>query len=390
MDVSELEDFPFSSFNEYQATSSIGAAGLRVDTEIAIKLAGAGRFGRIPQAFAMTMLTVPWLIVIFNLVYDLVRNTWLLIGLPLLLVAFFLSHPAMAFVRRTLRPLMYLLIVSVGAASAYALFIAHHPEIMLLGASILAIVAANLALLSLPVKLTISKADSEEEFLCALWKSNAVRLTTADGREFSPENHPVSVQDHDEGVRHEDAHPLQSKNNKFAFQGKRNFTKVDWQIPSASGVHFNVATLQPEVGPEVILLFSERRAFLTELRNQGPYQLRLNSGIVKTTAGPIIFLLWWFPPLIDGKPFAGYELLVSPRSGPSGTEFLNRAALQTHLHLLMLDEHQEVFAVVEFENTYGLGGLVAATKKIGSLPTGYDFFKAKEAFLREIPQESLM
>jgi hypothetical protein len=70
MDVSELEDFPFSSFNEYQAASSIGVAGLRVDTEIAIKLAGAGRFGRIPQAFALTMLTVPWVIAIFNLGYD--------------------------------------------------------------------------------------------------------------------------------------------------------------------------------------------------------------------------------------------------------------------------------------------------------------------------------
>lgn len=390
MDVSELEDFPFSSFNEYQAASSIGAAGLRVDTEIAIKLAGAGRFGRIPQAFALSMLTVPWVIVTFNLGYALLRNTWLLLGLPLLLVAFFLSHPAMAFVRRTLRPLMFLLIISVGAASAYALFNAHHPEIMLLGASILAIVAANLALLSLPVKLTIRKANSDEEFLCALWRSNALRLTTADRREFSPDTRQVSVSDHCDGDMHEDAHPLQIKNNKFAFQGKRNFTKGDWQIPSAFGVHFNAATLQVEVGPEVILLLSERRAFLTELRNQGPYQLRLNSGIVKTSAGPIIFLLWWFSPLIDGKPFAGYELLISPKPGPSGVDLLAQVASQTHLHLVILDEHQDVFGVVEFENTYGLGGLVAATKKIGSLPTGYDFFKAKEAFLREIPQESLL
>jgi hypothetical protein len=390
MDVSELEDFPFSSFNEYQAASSIGVAGLRVDTEIAIKLAGAGRFGRIPQAFALTMLTVPWVIAIFNLGYDLLRNTWLLIGLPLLLVAFFLSHPAMAFVRRTLRPLMYLLIVSVGAASAYALFIAHHPGIMLLGASILAIVAANLALLSLSVKLMIRKANSDEEFLCALWRSNALRLTTADRREFSPDTRQASVSDHRDGDMHEDAHPLQIKNNKFAFQGKRNFTKGDWQIPSAFGIHFNVATLQPEVGPEVILLLSEHRAFLTELRNQGPYQLRLNSGIVNASAGPIIFLLWWFPPLIDGKPFAGYELLISPKPGPSGVDLLTQVASQTHLHLVILDGHQDVFGVVEFENTYGLGGLVAATKKIGSLPTGYDFFKAKEAFLREIPQESLL
>lgn len=390
MKVSDLEDFPFSFFSEYRAASSAGVAGLRVNTEIAIRLAGAGRFGRIPQAFALTMLTVPWVIVIFNLGYALARNTWLLLGLPLLLVAFFLSHPAMAFMRRTLRPLMFLLIVFVGAASAYALFIAHQPGIMLLGASILAIVAANLALLSLPVKLTIRKANSDEEFLCALWRSNALRLTTADRRKFSPDTRQASVSDHCNGDRHEDAHPLQVKNNKFAFHGKRNFTKGDWQIPSAFGVHFNVGTLQPEVGPEVILLLSERRAFLTELRNQGSYQLRLNSGIVKTSAGPIIFLLWWFPPLIDGNPFAGYELLISPKPGPSGVDLLTQVASQTHLHLVILDEHQDVFGVVEFENTYGLGGLVTAAKKTGSLPTGYDFFKAKEAFLREISQESLL
>ena len=138
------------------------------------------------------------------------------------------------------------------------------------------------------------------------------------------------------------------------------------------------------------MILRESRTFLTELRKQGPYQLRLNAGIVKTSAGPIIFLLWWFPPQIDGKPFAGYELLISPKPGPSGTDLLRRAALQTHLHLVILDEHQEVFAVLEFENTYGFGPLVAATGKIDPLPAAYDFVRAKEAFLREIPQESLL
>ncbi len=187
------------------------------------------------------------------------------------------------------------------------------------------------------------------------------------------------------------APPSQIKNNHFAFQEKRHFTTGnDWQIPAGFGIHFNIATFQPEVGPEVILILRESRTFLTELRKQEPYQLRLNAGIVKTSAGPIVFLLWWFPPLIDGKPFAGYELLVSPKPGPSGTDLLKRAALQTHLHLVILDEHQEVFAVLEFDNAYGFGPLVAATEKIDPLPAGYDFVRAKEAFLREIPQDSLL
>jgi hypothetical protein len=388
--INDLEGFPFSSFREFQTASRAGSAGLRVDTQVAITLAGYGRFGRGVQVFVFAMLYVPWAIIIGFAIYAVVCNAWLLLGLFLLLLTHFLSHPGMAFIRRMQRPLMTLLIVIIGALCAYEFLIGHRLGIMLLEFSILAIVAGNLALLALPVKLLIRKANSEEEFLCVLWRSNAVMVTTAGGREFSPKSNPVPDIGHDEEAMHKEVRPSPIINNKFAFQGKRHFSKGDWQIPNGLGIHFNVATLQAEVGPEVILIFSEIRTFLIELRNQGPYQLRLNSGIMNTSAGPIIFLLWWFPPLIEGRPFAGYELLISPKSGPFGTDLLNQADLQTHLHLVILDECQEVFAVVEFENTYGLGQLVAATEKVNPLPTGYDFFKAKEAFLREIPQERLL
>ncbi len=186
MNVTDLSDFPFSSFREYQAASSVGIAGLRVDTELAIRLAGAGKLGRFPQAFVFAMLPLPWLIAIAILVYALVHNAWLLLGLPLLILAYFFSHPATAFMRRMLRPLMFLLTLFVASMTAYELFIGRHPGMALLGGAILAIIAANLALLSLAVKVLIHRANSEEEFLFALWKSNAVRLTTADGTEYSP------------------------------------------------------------------------------------------------------------------------------------------------------------------------------------------------------------
>lgn len=389
MNVSEIEGFPFSSFGEYQAAVVRGVAGLRVDTEVAIKVAAAGRFGRTPRAFVLVMLTAPWAIAICNLVYALFHDLWLLLGLLLLLLVHFLSHPAMAFVRRSLRPLMFLSAMLVGVVTAYEAYKGGHPGIVLLGGSVLAIVAANLALLSLPIKLLVRKADSEEEFFCALWESNAAILTTSDGRQFSPGDHPAPVPERREEAIRRDEGRARVRDNKFRSRDKRHFIKGEWHVPSAFGVHFNVATLEAEVGPEVILLLHESRSFLTALRSQGPYQLRLNSGITSTSAGPIIFMLWWFPPLIKGKPFAGYELLTSPKTGPSGTDLLNQAASQSHLHLVMLDDHQEIFGVVEFKNTYDFGRLVTAAEEVGALP-GYNFLRAKEAFLREIPQESLL
>lgn len=181
-----------------------------------------------------------------------------------------------------------------------------------------------------------------------------------------------------------------SKRNKFILGGKRHFTKGVWAVPNQAGVHLNTAMLDPEIGPEVAVFLSENRGFLNQLRQQGPFQLRLNAGAVNTSAGPVLFMLWWFPPLINKRPFAGYELLISPDQGDAGTELLEQASRQTHLHLVILDEKQEIFDVVEFENNYDLGRLAALASEIRPQLVGYDFNRARKAFLQEIPQESLL
>jgi hypothetical protein len=57
--------------------------------------------------------------------------------------------------------------------------------------------------------------------------------------------------------------------------------------------------------------------------------------------------------------------------------------------LVILDEEQEVFDVVEFENVYGLGNLLNTSREIGATLAGYDFNAAKKAFNKEIPLEYL-
>jgi hypothetical protein len=178
-----------------------------------------------------------------------------------------------------------------------------------------------------------------------------------------------------------------TKNNKFRFGGKRHFVSDGvLGVPTQAGIRLDTTTLAPEIGPEVVLIFTENRGFLNQLRQQGPFQLRLNAGAVNTSAGPILFMLWWFPPLVNKRPFAGYELLVNP----DRTGLLELASKQTHLHLVILDEKQQVFDVVEFANTYELGRLVQIASQISPQLDGYDFNRARKAFLQEIPQESLL
>ena len=177
------------------------------------------------------------------------------------------------------------------------------------------------------------------------------------------------------------------KENKFRLGGKRHFVN-EGLLPASTqaGVRFVTTTLDPEIGAEVALVLTETREFLNQLRQQGPFQLRLNAGARNTSAGPILFMLWWFPPLVNKRPFAGYELLANP----AGPGLLGLASKQTHLHLVILDDKQQIFDVVEFENNYELGRLVEIASQIRPQLDGYDFGHASKAFLQEVPQESLL
>jgi len=178
-------------------------------------------------------------------------------------------------------------------------------------------------------------------------------------------------------------------NNAFPKGRKWNFCFDNLNYPAPVGIHFSYATLMQELGQETVLILREERQFMTGLRKHGPFVLNIKSGAVRTSAGPIVFMLWWFPPMIDDMPYALYELLISPSPPPTISDLLQKASRQTHLHLVMLDEEQEVFDVVEFENVYGLGNLLEASREIGATLTGYDFEAAKKAFNKEISLETL-
>ena len=180
------------------------------------------------------------------------------------------------------------------------------------------------------------------------------------------------------------------RNNAFPKGQTWHFEYADWLNAAPSGVHLNTLTLMPEVGPEAVLILREERKFMSELREFGPFTLNIKSGAVRTSAGPMIFMIWWFPPIVSDTPYASYELLLSPFPPTGISQVIEEASRQTHLHMVILDENHEVFDVVEFKNVYDLGALLSAAREIGTHLESYDFDKAKQAFFHEFSMERLM
>jgi hypothetical protein len=180
------------------------------------------------------------------------------------------------------------------------------------------------------------------------------------------------------------------RNNALPKGQKWHFECDHWPTPAPFGVHLNTLTLMPSLGPETVLVLREERKFMSGLREHGLFTVNIKSGAVRTSAGPVIFMVWWFSPIVNGAPYAAYELLLPLAPEPGISQVLEKGSRQTHLHLVILDEAHEIFDVVEFKNVYGLGGLLNAARELGAQIKDYDFDRAKQAFNREYSLDDLM
>ena len=168
--------------------------------------------------------------------------------------------------------------------------------------------------------------------------------------------------------------------NRFR-HGKCHFELGDTSplAVGVSGAKFEKVTLDEEVGSEIVLFLTDSTPFAHQLK-QEQFELHLKSGAVRTSAGPVLFLLWWMPPVTNGKPFALYEQLLNPAH--AGTMVgLGQIARQTHLHLVLIGPDQELLDVYEFENTFGMEKLIpiseSACEEYGA---SMDFFAAKREY----------
>ena len=157
----------------------------------------------------------------------------------------------------------------------------------------------------------------------------------------------------------------------------------------SSGVMPMPIVLDPAVGEEIGLFIIDYTSFAHEIASLKPFQLYINSGLVRCQAGPILFFLYWLPkprlswlrrPLSRSRhePFASFEYIVNPHD--SSTMGLFRGlADQTHWHVFVIGPDDEELNWFEFPNNFDLGSTLASVDKaVSSLPmTDYEAAKAE-------------
>lgn len=168
---------------------------------------------------------------------------------------------------------------------------------------------------------------------------------------------------------------MQGMDNKWR-KGKMAFELASPITLQGSGVLFEEVLLDAEIGPELVALLADLTPFAFTLRKRQPFELRLRSGAVETDHGAVLFLIWYVPPVVDGKPFALYEQLMNP-GDPLTLMLLSRLASQTHLHLLLLGPGGHLLGVYEFENTFGFERILAVAERVRHTCPTRDFEAAK-------------
>ena len=87
---------------------------------------------------------------------------------------------------------------------------------------------------------------------------------------------------------------------------------------------------------------------------QKSLNLNLKAGIASTPHGPILFLIWWLPHIVNGRPLAFYEQVLNLLN-PQTSEILGRVADQTHLHVVVIDVTGKTRNLFGYKNTFGFG-----------------------------------
>jgi hypothetical protein len=168
----------------------------------------------------------------------------------------------------------------------------------------------------------------------------------------------------------------------------------DWSVmafnglPPGSGVLFEEVTFDERIGPEAVALLIEPES--DKLLAKKSLDLTLKAGIAGTAYGPVLFLIWWIPPIVNGRPTAFYEQVMNPLY-PKTSEVLRHMAEQTHLHVVLTDVTGQVLTVFEYQNTFGFDRIRAGVDGVRAAWRGPDdFAMAKGAYERVYETDDIL
>ena len=179
----------------------------------------------------------------------------------------------------------------------------------------------------------------------------------------------------------------QTKDTKWRL-GRASFRppRFPSEYKNAGGLVPVKATINMEVGEEVVLYVLVSNPLLGRLAKIKQFQLRFNCGVARNEFGPLGFLIFWVP--YEKSPenaLAIFDLYVNPELITLWMEL----AHQSHWHVFLLDENDRQLNFWEFSNTFRLA---EAIKDITNFCNGVpklDFNRAKGKFVAETTLDGL-
>lgn len=138
--------------------------------------------------------------------------------------------------------------------------------------------------------------------------------------------------------------------------------------------------VDPKVGTETVLLLLDRTPFIHGLAKVRPFVFELKSGLVRTSHGPLLFMLFYIPdPKEPGTVFCALDAHVNP-CDPKHMVNWHSLARQTHWHLILVGDADKLVDLFEFPNTFGLSQTLDQVESVCQKMQGGSFDDAKAEF----------
>jgi len=159
-------------------------------------------------------------------------------------------------------------------------------------------------------------------------------------------------------------------------------------LVSLKGIKTMRFVLDKAIGPEIILLITESSNLIKDFEDANIIDFYMKSGLVKTSYGPVYWMLFYFPKLPNGEK-AIYENSINPINKIQMAPY-EQLANQKYWHIITADQKGEVSNFFEFKNVYDLSDTLWQVKRACSGMKVKDFMLAKAEYENIYSIEELM
>jgi hypothetical protein len=160
------------------------------------------------------------------------------------------------------------------------------------------------------------------------------------------------------------------------------------EVLAFSGIKPFPLIVDKNIGPEIILLITDSTERVKEFKGIAKTEFYAKTGLVKTSYGPVFWILFYFPSLVADQTIT-YECVVNPKS-QIHMDVFKQLALQKYWHVIITDETGEVVNFFEFTNIYGLADSLYQVENVCSQLEVSDFFAAKTEYEGTYSAEELL